>query len=127
MARVPAATARCGHRRAGEGLRQARYLQIWAAESDRRAPSAVARRTAPVEAARHADLAAVRRSPHAARAGRRLWRVRAFRGVAGARARWLPDAARRTVRPPAVAFLSHRFRRLGGRQANTVPAGPDCA
>ena len=36
-------------------------------------------------------------------------------------------AARRAFRPPAVAFLSQRIRGLGGRQADTVPAGPGSA
>ncbi len=87
LARVPAAAARRHHRRVDEGLRHARRLQIRRVGPGRRAPSAVARRAAAVEAARHANTAAGRRSPHAARAGRLLRRVGAFRGFAGPRER----------------------------------------
>ena len=68
-----------------------------------------------------------RRSPHAARAGRQLRCFGALRGVARARGRRLPPAAGRAIRASVVAVLSQRFRGLGDRQTDAIPAGPGSA
>ncbi len=127
LARVPVARARRHHRGTDRGMWVARELHLWRGRSGARAASTGARRAAAVAAARHAHAAAARRSPHAARAG---WRFRGFgeiRGVSGPRVRGLPRASRRAFRPPAVAVLPQRFRRLGRRSRDAIPAGTGSA
>ncbi len=75
----------------------------------------------------HARRRTSRRQRHAARAGPGLRRVRTHGGVAGPRGRRHRPHARRPERPPDVAVLGRRPRRLGARPCDAVPARRDAA